>query len=445
MSFDAPSGWVRGRVRGRVAIAAAMMVLAGCWPAPAQGPDRTAYNPFENQITPETVTTLAPVWTATTDAEGRGRVGPPVLSDAGVHVSDGAGIYAFDPATGARLWRYPDTGLPIGIVGEPVADLVEGDDRVLFSVGAQVGLSGSWAGEARWLDARTGLVSESVADGPVLARRGPRLVTWSAVGSSLFAFQIYDLHVVNTADPESGWSGTFRTNTTRSEPPPTLGAHRLYVAGTAAESYEPAIESTGVRAYSLTPPPVCAEPPAMPPGFPSHPGSPIPCPSWFTPTASQPVTSPVLGPGEETLYVATEDGTLLALDAADGHELWRAALGASPSADPALAEGRIYIPLTSGELVVLQASGCRRTTCRPTWRADLGAPAAQPAVAGGVVFAGTDTGRVLALPAAGCGHRHCRPLWERDMDGPVTGAPAVTGGRVYVGVAPNQLVAFASG
>jgi outer membrane protein assembly factor BamB len=188
---------------------------------------------------------------------------------------------------------------------------------------------------------------------------------------------------------------------------------------------------------------VCAEPPPLPPGFPPHPGSPIPCPSWFTPTASQPATSPVLGPGEETLYVATGDGTLLALDAGDGHELWRASLGAAPSAEPALAEGWLYVPLANGQLVVVSADGCRRTPCRPAWRADLGAAAVQPAVAGGVVFVGTSAGSALALPAAGCGHRRCRPLWERDMGGPVTGAPAVTGGRLYLGIAPDHLVALA--
>jgi outer membrane protein assembly factor BamB len=441
MSFDG-SRWVAALVCRGVG-PGLVLALAGCWPAPGQGPDRSAYNPFENQITPETVTTLAPVWTATTDAGGRGRVGPPVVSGVGVHVSDGAGIYAFDPATGARLWRYPDTPIPIGIVGEPVADLVEGDDRVLFSAGVQVGVSGSWFGEARWLDARTGSAGESIAGGPVLARRGDRLVTWSAIGTDQFPFQIYDLHVVDTADPARGWSGTFRTNTTRSEPPPTLGAHRLYVAGTVAESYVPAVDSTGVRAYSLTAPPACAEPPPPPPGFPPHPGSAIPCPSWFARTTSQPVTSPVLGPDEETLYVATGDGTLLALDSGDGHELWRASLGAAPSADPALARGWLYVPLADGELVAVPAAGCRRTPCRPAWRAKLGAAAVQPAVAGGVVFVGTSAGRAVALPAAGCGHRRCRPLWERDMGGPVTGAPAVTGGHVYLGVAPDRLVALA--
>ena len=99
-----------------------VLVLAGCWPAPGQGPDRTGHNPIEDTITPDTVATLAPIWTATTDGvDGRPAVvGPPVASYAGVHVRDAGGIYGFDAATGARLWRYPEDPVAIGQVGDPV-------------------------------------------------------------------------------------------------------------------------------------------------------------------------------------------------------------------------------------------------------------------------------------------------------------------------------------
>ena len=50
-------GWVRG-----VATAVAAVALAGCWPAPGQGPDGQGYNPFETRLTIGNVTTLAPEW-----------------------------------------------------------------------------------------------------------------------------------------------------------------------------------------------------------------------------------------------------------------------------------------------------------------------------------------------------------------------------------------------
>jgi outer membrane protein assembly factor BamB len=115
------------------------------------------------------------------------------------------------------------------------------------------------------------------------------------------------------------------------------------------------------------------------------------------------VTSPVLGPGETVLYVATSTA-LLALDAADGHVLWSAPLAAAPTANPALADGRLYVPIANGQLVVLSTSGA------PLWKARLGGNALQPAVAGGVVFVGTDAGDVAAYPAAGCGAATCPSL-----------------------------------
>jgi outer membrane protein assembly factor BamB len=73
----------------------------------------------------------------------------------------------------------------------------------------------------------------------------------------------------------------------------------------------------------------------------------------------------------------------------------------------------------------------------------VGGNALQPAVAGGVVFVGTDAGDVAAYPAAGCGAATCPSLWRRDVGAPVTGAPAVSAGRVYVGASPDKVVAFA--
>jgi hypothetical protein len=284
-----------------------------------------------------------------------------------------------------------------------------------------------------WLDARTGAPGETVADGPVLASRGSRLVTWSVAGSGLWLYQVTFLHVVDLADPAAGWTGMV-TTTPATAPPATLGTARVYLAGDAATTVGP----TGVLAYPVAAPEVCVPPRPYP-----WPPVPIPCPLWVAPTVASPVGAPVLDPDEAVVYMGTEDGTLLALDTVDGHELWRASLGAAPSAQPALADGWLYVPLTDGELVVVPAGGCGRATCRPAWRAELGAAAVQPAVAGGVVFAGTDAGGVLAFRAAGCGRHKCRPLWEHDLGSPVTGAPAVTGGRLYLGVAPDRVVAFA--
>jgi len=413
--------------RLRLAMATVLAVAAsGCWPAPGQGPDRAAHNAFETTITTRTVRKLRPIWTATTDSvTSGGVVGPPVVSNATVHVSDGTALHSFDEVTGARLWSNPDPATFSPFIADPIAD----GDRVLLSAGFSVGFGGSWTGFAQWLDARTGV---DLGGGPglrVTALRGTKVAGYSAQGGDAIGFLDFGLHVVDLADPAAGWSRTvrFSFDDFTVGPPATLGARRLYFAGNATESYEPPVETFGVRAFPLTPPATCAVPPEGGPRLPD-----LPCPLWATPTAGRPVTSPVLDPGESVVYVGIADGgagTLLALDAADGHVLWNTALGAVPSADPALAEGWLYVPLANGDLVALRAGGCGADTCNATWRAHLGGAARQPAVAGGVVFAGTDAGRLVALRATGCGHATCHALWRRDLGAAITGAPAVTGGR----------------
>lgn len=423
--------WVAAAVTVVLAVAA-----TGCWPAPGQGPDRSAHNPFETVITPRTVRSLAPVWTATVDTgTSGGVVGPPVVSNVGVHVSDTAALYTFDAATGATLWQYPETATIAGAVGDPLAD----GDRVLFTSGLLVGFGGAWHTQTAWLDARTGAYQADVPSSRVTSRRGSWVASYSMAGGTAVGVYLFLLQVQDLDDPGSGWSNIVRFATSPANAPPaTLGRERLYYAGPATEAYDPPVNVTGVRAFPLTPPAACDVPPE------GVPLGPLPCPLWATPTPGTPVTSPVLAPDESVLYVGTDDGTLLALDAADGHVRWSVALGAAPSADPAVAEGWVYVTLDDGDLVALPAGGCGgAATCEVAWRADVGGAGVQPAVAGGLVFVGTDAGHVVALRASGCRRPTCRPLWRHDFGAPVTGAPAVSNGRLYVGVSPDRVEALA--
>jgi hypothetical protein len=88
------------------------------------------------------------------------------------------------------------------------------------------------------------------------------------------------------------------------------------------------------------------------------------------------------------------------------------------------------------------AGGCGGPTCAPAWSVALGGAARQPAVANGLVYAGTDAGDLVVAEGDGCGTATCAPVATIDLGGAVTGAPAVTGGRVYAGVGPD-LVALA--
>lgn len=429
-----------GRCVARLAGAVGIVVaVAGCWPAPGQGPDRRAENPFETVITPATAPLLDHLWTARTDAGDvpAGPPGPPVRSNAAVHVASGAALYGFDPATGARLWRtplQPDDTAGGAAATAPFAD----GNRVLLTWAGSDRVA--WGG-SRWLDARSGAVQAEAGSVAVDAVRGTRRAGIARADDPRLGATLTYVNVTDDADPAAGWQGLLNIESSggRSVRPVTLGTRALYVSGQFLDSIPPTgppPQPEAVRAYSLTAPAVCGG---------DGGALVIRCPTWSTNLDARPATSPVVGQGESVLYVATTVGTMYAIDAADGHVLWTGDLGAAPSAEPALSGGTLFVPLVDGDLAAMPAGGCGAATCRVSWRADVGGAALQPAVGGGVVIVGTRDGTVqlAALAAAGCGSPRCPLLWRQPVGAAVSGAPAITGGRVYASFADGYVVAFA--
>ncbi len=99
------------------------------------------------------------------------------------------------------------------------------------------------------------------------------------------------------------------------------------------------------------------------------------------------------------------------------------------SASPVVADGRIY---TMDAAAVVQATG---TNGAALWRADLtaefdrggGVSGGGLAAGNGRVYAATAYGELVALDAASGG-----VVWRQRLDSPVTGAPTVSGGTVFV-------------
>ncbi|MBA8793199.1 outer membrane protein assembly factor BamB [Friedmanniella endophytica] len=108
-----------------------------------------------------------------------------------------------------------------------------------------------------------------------------------------------------------------------------------------------------------------------------------------------------------------------ALSAATGQTLWSVPLaGASETAAPAVADGRVYVRLAAGGVVALSAS-----TGAPAWTRTLDAPDGCPAAVSGTTVVASAPGGLTALDAATGAVR-----WSSDaaLDGPV----AVFGSRV---------------
>ena len=66
----------------------------------------------------------------------------------------------------------------------------------------------------------------------------------------------------------------------------------------------------------------------------------------------------------------------------------------------------------------------------------------QPGAATDVVVVGAEDGTVSAFATDGCGYSTCAPLWSDDTGSTITGAPAISVGRVFVGTADGRLIAY---
>jgi outer membrane protein assembly factor BamB len=179
---------------------------------------------------------------------------------------------------------------------------------------------------------------------------------------------------------------------------------------------------------------------------PTAPGSNNACfPEW---TATLPgVTTAPVGIDADHAAVATADGTVTALNLADGSVAWSAATGATGLTAPALARGRLYAGAANGSVYALDAAGCGAATCSPRWSVSTGTAAIshQPAVAGEVVFAGTANGQVVAF-RSGCATATCAVLWHAAVSdaapGGAVSGPIIANATVYAATSSGGLAAF---
>jgi len=123
-----------------------------------------------------------------------------------------------------------------------------------------------------------------------------------------------------------------------------------------------------------------------------------------------------------TVYVGSDDWNVYALDAEDGSEHWRFETGGWVQTAPAVVGDTVYVG--GWDVYALDATdGTER------WRARPGAPDyTAPAVVDDGVYVGCDDGNVYALDAADGSER-----WRFETIDEVSTSPAVADGTVYVG------------
>jgi outer membrane protein assembly factor BamB len=140
---------------------------------------------------------------------------------------------------------------------------------------------------------------------------------------------------------------------------------------------------------------------------------------------------PVVADGR--LFVGTNHGLLLALDAATGRVVWRRELGRCIASSPAVTGRAVIVgvmappPQCDRDLPSYVAAFDLRTG-RTLWRHRSGPVEASPLVAGGAVLIGSWDGRLVALDAANGALR-----WSFETRAPIKAGAALAGGTAIVG------------
>jgi outer membrane protein assembly factor BamB len=151
-----------------------------------------------------------------------------------------------------------------------------------------------------------------------------------------------------------------------------------------------------------------------------------------------------LAAADGKLFVATMDGMLYALSAADGSTLWQVGTNGRAVSGPVIVNGTVYVVGGDGALLALSAAdGSLLSSVKIPGAAfvnNLPLPST-PVVAGGVVYLVTGTGVFYAINA-GAG----KTLWTaRTRGGFDSGAsPCVAGNAVYALSNNQELVALAT-
>ncbi len=141
-------------------------------------------------------------------------------------------------------------------------------------------------------------------------------------------------------------------------------------------------------------------------------------------------------PVDGNVYIGTDKGKMLALDAGDGHTVWTFQAPGAIKASPSYDDGNVFVADYESSMFALNAN-----TGKPAWRTNTStvAPYGQggffssPAIAFGNVYAARDDGIVYAFDEA-----TGKVKWTFETGGAVYGSPAVaqvpgTPPTVYIG------------
>lgn len=155
------------------------------------------------------------------------------------------------------------------------------------------------------------------------------------------------------------------------------------------------------------------------------------------------------GVGEGLVAIGTLDGQVIALDANDGTEKWRAKVPGEVISAPAIGQGMVYVRSNDGRITAFDVSNGTQRWFNPRELPALTVRGNAPIVPGpGVLFVGNDDGSISAMAST-----DGRTLWDQVVGNPegrteldrmadVDGAPVLEGTTLYASSFKNQTMAI---
>lgn len=315
---------------------------------------------------------VKPLWTFKCEDEIRGT---PALHQGSLFIGCyDNNLYALNAADGQFQWKYPADG---GIVSRPT--IVDGtvyfgsEDRYLHAVTTRTG-------KVVWTYPTEGRIYSS-----------PRI----ADGHIFFGSEDGYLHAVNVSSGRSIWK--FSTESPIYSTP--LVANELIYFGSEAGTFH-ALDFRGVMKWRFQ--------------------------------AKRAITSSASERGQ-TIYAASLDGMLYALDAKSGWAVWKFRLGKGSVSSPAVLDDFIFLGAADGFIYCVDAS-----TAKEVWRFKTdNQVSGSPTVYKDSVYCGSADGIMYCLE-----YRTGRLRWKFETQGAITGSPVVFDDIVYFGSTDHHVYAL---
>jgi outer membrane protein assembly factor BamB len=361
---------------------------------------RTHFNPSEHLLSPSTITSLKPHWTANIGTGIAETFFPssPAVAHGVIYVGSwDHKLYALDTNTGKILWSAQTgdhiTSSPAVVNG---VVYVGSWDHKLYAFKADG--CGQFACSPLWTSAPTG---NSIFSSPVVDNG---TVYVGSQDGKLYAYKASGCDG-NKSSCNPLWSVQIGTSITSS---PAVDHGVVYVG-----SWDHKLYALDAATHTI---------------------------KWSYPTGDIVWSSPTVANG--LIYSGSADKKLYALDAKTGVLKWEYTTGNAIHSSPAVAHGVVYIGSDDGQLYALNAS-----TGKLFWKSASVEAAffSSPTITNGLVYLSSNNRTLSIYNASGCGNSQttCDPLWTSSrLSGPILSSPTVVNGAIYLSSQDGKLYAF---